>query len=127
MLYPIYVYKDQDSAYSAQFPDFVGCYTAADSLDTLPSMAQEALELHCEGQSSLPAPSSPEQWQHDPDYRGGFWLLVDIDQEAIIDKPTRVNISLPSHLLHDIDQYAKAHHLSRSGLLAKAAKQIIGR
>ncbi len=126
MLYPICVFKDPDSAYSAQFPDFAGCYTAADSLDELPSLAQQALELHCQGDSHLPKPSSPEQWQDNPDYAGGFWLLVDIDTQAIIDKPTRVNISLPSHLLHDIDQYAKSHHLSRSGLLAKAAKQMIG-
>jgi len=126
MLYPIYVFKDPESAYSAQFPDFAGCYTAADTLDELPAMAQQALELHCEGEHRLPNPSSPEQWQDHPDYTGGFWLLVDIDTQAIIDKPTRVNISLPSHLLHDIDQYAKAHHLSRSGLLAKAAKHMIG-
>ena len=32
MLYPVYVHKDPDSAYGVTFPDFPGCFSAADEL-----------------------------------------------------------------------------------------------
>jgi len=59
MLYPVYVHKDQDSAYGLTFPDFEGCFSAADDLQDLERMAQEAVELHFEGEDMpLPQPSS---------------------------------------------------------------------
>lgn len=32
----------------------------------------------------------------------------------------RINISLPENLVRNIDRYAKKHHLTRSGFLARA-------
>ncbi|MGO3871130.1 MAG: type II toxin-antitoxin system HicB family antitoxin [Alcaligenes sp.] len=32
MLYPLHVHKDEHSAYGARFPDFPGCFAAADEL-----------------------------------------------------------------------------------------------
>jgi metal-responsive CopG/Arc/MetJ family transcriptional regulator len=46
---------------------------------------------------------------------------VDIDVSRLSTKPVRINISLPENLVQDIDRYAKSHHLTRSGFLAKAA------
>jgi metal-responsive CopG/Arc/MetJ family transcriptional regulator len=37
----------------------------------------------------------------------------------------RINISLPDLLVRRIDAYAKAHHMSRSGFLAKAAEEAM--
>jgi hypothetical protein len=48
----------------------------------------------------------------------GFWILIDIDRAKINTKPVRLNISLPESLLHDIDAFAKPHHLTHSGFLA---------
>ena len=35
MLYPVYVHKDQDSAYGLTFPDFEGCFSAESPAYTL--------------------------------------------------------------------------------------------
>lgn len=84
--YPIFVFKNADRTYSAQFPDFAGCYTAADTLAELPKMAQQALELHCQGDSHLPNPSSHKKWLDNPDYAGGWWYSIDIDTDRLLKK-----------------------------------------
>lgn len=50
MLYPAYVHKDKGSAYGLTFPDFPGCFSAADELADLSRMAQEAVEVHLDGE-----------------------------------------------------------------------------
>ena len=61
MLYPIYVHKDEGSAYGAIFPDFPGCFAAADDLQGLPRAAQEAAEAHFGADDEpIPDASSPE-------------------------------------------------------------------
>ena len=121
MFYPLYVWKDENSAYGARFPDLPGVFTAADNLDDLPAMAQEAAEAMYEGEAKIPDPSSIELWKDSVEYKDGFWILIAIDRAKINTKPVRLNISLPESLLHDIDAFAKSHHLTRSGFLAQAA------
>ncbi|AOU98871.1 hypothetical protein BI364_13695 [Acidihalobacter yilgarnensis] len=123
MLFPLYVHKDAESAYSASFPDFPGCFTAADELNDLPRLAQEAVELYFEGEDILiPPPSDPEDMGQDDRYRDGYWMLVEIDPSHLRPaRSVRLNISLPETLLHSIDATAKARHLSRSAFLAFAA------
>jgi predicted RNase H-like HicB family nuclease len=124
MLYPIYVHKDRDSAYGASFPDFPGCFAGSDTLQNLPSAAQEAVEAHFHGEiETIPGPSSPEAWKGHEDFDNGFWMLVDIDLSKVNTKAIRLNISLPENLVHRIDAVAKAQHLSRSAFLAKAAER----
>jgi predicted RNase H-like HicB family nuclease len=124
MLYPVYVHKDEGSAYGLTFPDLPGCFSAADELADLPGMAQEAVEVYFEGEDmEIPVPSAPEQWIADKRFRGGYWMLVEIDLAKIHSRPVRLNVSLPEYLVTRIDNYAKAHHLSRSGFLAKAAER----
>lgn len=43
------VHKDPESAYGISFPDARGCFSAADEMDELFSMAEEALALWAEG------------------------------------------------------------------------------
>jgi metal-responsive CopG/Arc/MetJ family transcriptional regulator len=38
----------------------------------------------------------------------------------------RVNITLPSNILDDIDSYASKNHISRSQLIQKATQEYIG-
>jgi predicted RNase H-like HicB family nuclease len=121
MFYPLYVWKDENSAYGARFPDLPGVFTAADNLDELPAMAQEAVEAMYEGEAHIPDASSVEIWKNAAEYRDGFWIMIAIDRAKINTKPVRLNISLPESLLHDIDAFAKSHHLTRSGFLAQAA------
>lgn len=123
MLYPAYIHKDEGSAYGVTFPDFPGCFSAADELADLPRMAQEAVEVHFEGEElPIPAPSAPESWAGDDRFDGGYWMLVDVDLSKVNSKAVRLNISLPERLVIQIDAAAKSRRLTRSAFLAKAAE-----
>jgi predicted RNase H-like HicB family nuclease len=127
MLYPIYVHTgDQTHAHGIEFPDFQGCFSAADNWQEINRMAQEAVECHMAGENlPIPTPTPLENLARDSRYEGGVWMLVDIDVARIDPAPKRVNISLPGSLLSQIDSYAQARHLSRSGFLAKAAQEAM--
>lgn len=128
MLYPVYVHKDEGSAYGVTFPDFPGCFSAADDLESLPRMAQEAVEVHFEGEDvEIPQPTPIEDLATNSDHVGGFWLLLDIDLAKVNTKSVRLNISLPANLVNQIDRYAAQHHMTRSGFLARAAQVAMGR
>lgn len=129
MLYPVYVEMgDKTHAHSMVIPDFPGCFSAADEWDRIPVMAQEAVEVWIEGEDvALPKPTPLEALAAHPDYQyGGVWMLIDIDVSCL--RPARVrrvNITLPEDVLQRIDAYADAHHMTRSGFLAKAAETAI--
>ncbi len=69
----------------------------------------------------MPAPTALEKLSADPQYQGGVWLLAEVDLTRIDTRPVRLNVSLPSNLVQQIDNWATEHHLTRSGFLAKAA------
>lgn len=127
MLYPVYVHiGDKKHAHGMEFPDFPGCFSAADDWRDINRMAQEAVECHVAGERApLPEPTALEKLARDPKYKGGVWMLVDLDTTRLDSAPKRVNISLPGQLLSRIDEYAEERHLSRSGFLAKAAEEAI--
>jgi len=125
LLYPIYVQiGDKKHAHGIEFPDFPGCFSAADDWQEINRMAQEAVECHMAGETlPIPVPTPLENLTSSSQYEGGVWMLVDIDIARIDPTPKRVNISLPGSLLSKIDEYAQIHHLSRSGFLAKVAEE----
>jgi hypothetical protein len=57
----------------------------------------------------------------DPDNRDGVAILVRAPDRHI--KSVRINITLPADVLSEVDRYAEAHGLTRSGFLARAAKR----
>jgi len=84
MLYPVYIQRDPGSAWCGQFPDFPGCFVAADTLQEVPSAAQDAVEAHYAfDHDPIPPASTLEQWLNHPDFHGGFWLLAEIDLSRI--------------------------------------------
>lgn len=125
MIYPVYVHLgDENHAHGVTFPDFPGCFSAADDWADLPRLIQEAVEVYFEGETDdVPPPTPLEVLARDPAYTGGTWLLADIDLERINPRRVRLNVSLPASLVARIDRYAATHHLSRSGFLAQAAEQ----
>ncbi|WP_295434813.1 type II toxin-antitoxin system HicB family antitoxin [uncultured Thiodictyon sp.] len=127
MLYPVYVHPgDAQHAHGVTIPDFPWCFSAADEWTALPAQVQEAVEVYCEGEDLvIPPPTPLEELAAQPEYQGGVWLLVDIDLGRVNPKAIRLNISLPECLVRRIDDYAKAHHLSRSGFLARAASRAL--
>ncbi len=127
MIYPVYVHPgDETHAHGVTIPDFPGCFSAADNWNDIPAKVQEAIELYCEGEDlELPEPTPLERLMQDPDYRDGVWLLVDIDTSRLDTRPTRVNVSLPRGLVAQMDRYARAHGMTRSGLIATAVREAL--
>lgn len=128
MLYPIYVHKgDESHAHGLTIPDFSGCFSAADNWDDISIKVQEAVELYCEDEDMLiPAPSSLDDLVKSPDYKGGIWMMLDINLSKLNTKPVRLNISLPANVVARMDNYAHSHHMTRSALIAKATTSLIG-
>jgi predicted RNase H-like HicB family nuclease len=121
------IHKEADSHFGVSFPDFPGVATAGTTLDDARSMAEEALAFHIEGLvqdgEAIPEASSLDDVMSDPDNRSGVAILIAVKTEAA--KVIRVNITLPGDILEQIDKYAEAHGLSRSGFLAQAAKKAM--
>ncbi|MGF0536995.1 type II toxin-antitoxin system HicB family antitoxin [Agrobacterium sp. ES01] len=119
------IHKDEGSDYGVSFPDFPGVVTAGQDLDDARVMATEALALHVEGMiedgDAIPEPSTLEAVMSDPDNRDAVAVLIPLKAQAR--KAVRLNITLPEDVLRDIDAYAEAHGLTRSGFLAQAAKR----
>lgn len=126
-MYPVYVHPgDAQHAHGVTIPDFPGCFSAADDWAALPAQVQEAVEVYCDGEDLvIPSPTPLETLAAQPEYQGGVWLLVDIDLGRVNPKAILLNISLPECLVRRIDDYARTHHLSRSGFLARAASQAL--
>lgn len=124
MLYPLYVHVgDAVHAHGVTFPDFPGCFAAADSWEELPSAVQEAVEAHFyDEDGAVPPPSALEDLARDSEYEGGVWMLFDIDLSKINSKAVRLNISLPERLVQQIDAAARDRKMTRSAFLALAAE-----
>ncbi|MFT4923946.1 MAG: putative RNase H-like HicB family nuclease [Phenylobacterium sp.] len=129
MKYPIVIHKDPDSDYGVTVPDVAGCFTAGTSMEEAIEMAREALECHIEGllmdNEPIPTSSLIEQHQSNGEFDNGIWAIVEIDLSKLSVKSRRVNITVPELLLNTIDQYARKHGESRSGLLAQAVTEYM--
>lgn len=121
------IHKEADSAFGVSFPDFPGCIAAGLTLEEARAAAGEALAFHIEGLledgGSLPDPSSLDAAMADPDFRDGVAILVSVPVTS--PRSVRVNVSLPEDILGEIDRYAEAHGMTRSGFLARAARKAI--
>lgn len=120
------IHKDADSDYGVSFPDLPGCITAGATLDEARDMAVEALALHLDGLAedgeAIPAPSSLEAIMADKENADGVAILVPAPATT---KSVRINITLPSDVLEQIDQYAEREGFTRSGFLAQAARKLM--
>ena len=126
MIYPIYVHPgSKTTAYGITFPDFPGCFSAADTWEDIAACAQEAVEAHYADNEPVPKASTLAQLIHSLEYEGGAWMMIDVDMSRVNTKTIRLNVSLPENLVAKIDTFAKAHHMSRSAFLARAAKSAM--
>ena len=127
MIYPAYVHLgDETHAHGVTLPDFEGCFTAADEYEQIPAQAQEAIELHFEGEDiELPEPSNIAELEQNEEYTDGIWMLIDVDVSKLDSKPMRLNVSLPSHVVKKMDNYATENHLTRSALIVKATEKFL--
>ena len=121
------IHKDADSDYGVSFPDLPGVITAGTDLDDARAMAAEALALHLEGMAedgeAVPEPSSLEAIMADAENRDGVAVLIPAPAGDV--KSVRVNITLPSDILNEIDRRAEQEGFTRSGFLAQAARKAL--
>ena len=130
MFIPVAIHKDEGSVFGVSVPDVPGCFSYGDTVEDALKNAQEAVIFHVEGlledgEFDSLTPSSIEDLQDSNEYPDALWALVDIDLSRLSSKQTRFNVSWPEYLLARVDEYAAAHHETRSGLLAKAAQQAL--
>ena len=122
------IHKEADSDYGVNFPDLPGCVSAGLTLDEARAMAEEALALHIEGMAedgdAIPEPSSMEEVMADRENRDAVAILVPAPVQTF--RSVRVNITLPEDTLRAIDAHAEAAGFTRSGFLARAARQAMG-
>ncbi|WP_428427925.1 type II toxin-antitoxin system HicB family antitoxin [Pararhizobium sp.] len=123
------IHKDAKSDYGVSFPDFPGVISAGTDLDDARQMAADALAFHLEGLAedgvAIAEPSSLETVMADPDNRNGVAILVGVKMDT--KKAVRVNVTLPEDVLRQIDRFAEAKGLTRSGFIALAALHAIDR
>lgn len=127
MIYPAYVHLgDELHAHGVTLPDFTGCFAAADEYSDIAASVQEAVELHFEGENlDIPEPSNIAELEKSNEYVDGIWMLIDIDISKLDSRPMRLNVSLPTHIVKKMDEFATDHHLSRSALIVRAAEQYL--
>jgi predicted RNase H-like HicB family nuclease len=131
MRYPVVIHKDKTSDYGVTVPDLPGCFSAGDTLEEALTQAVEAIECHLEGLlldgDEIPPAQSIETHMENRDFTGGTWALVSVDLSRLASKAKRINITLPERVLALVDEQARREGESRSGLLARAALDYIGR
>ncbi|MFN3957302.1 MAG: type II toxin-antitoxin system HicB family antitoxin [Tepidimonas ignava] len=130
MKFPIAVEPgDERSAWGVVVPDLPGCFSAGDSAEDAFANAVQAIEAHLEALAEdgqdIPAPKPLAHWQAHPEFAGWIWGLVDVDTSRFEGKAEKINITLPARLLARVDAYARAHGETRSGFLARAARQAL--
>ena len=131
MRYPVVIHKDKSSDYGVTVPDLPGCYSAGETMEEALTNAVEAIECHLEGLlfdgDAIPGAQSVEVHQKNRRFASGTWALVSVDLSKLASKAKRINITLPERVLALVDEQAKREGESRSGLLARAALDYIGR
>jgi hypothetical protein len=96
-------------------------------LDEARAMAAEALALHLAGMEedgeALPAPSSLEDVMAIAENRQAVAALIEVPTAA--PRSVRVNVTIPSDVLEEIDRRAEQEGFTRSGFLTQAARKSL--
>lgn len=127
---PVVIYKDEGSVYGVSVPNIKGVHSWGDTIDDALRNVTEAIASHIEtlvelNESVEIAQTKIEALQGHPDYKGGIWALINVDLAKLDSRPERINISVPRFVLTKIDKYANERHETRSGLMTRAALQLM--
>jgi predicted RNase H-like HicB family nuclease len=119
--------RKKDADHGVIFPDFPGCVFGGKTLNEALDNAREGIIFHIEGLLNageiLPEPSSLEDIEADPQYNPGTPALIRVAIPKGLLK--RVNISIDTGLLAEIDHAAFICGKNRSELLSEAARKLI--
>jgi predicted RNase H-like HicB family nuclease len=109
--YIAFIHKDSGSAFGASFPDLPGCISAADTLEELRPMIEEALGFHIEGMiedgEAVREPSTLDEILKAQGYADAVAVMA-VKSTLIAEATVRVNIILPEKTLAQIDRKAPA-------------------
>lgn len=123
-IYPALFEKGEGGRIVVSFPDLPGCLTEGDTESEAMAMAIDALSGHIHTLQDLkrevPAPSSLSDAAVPEGARAAL-----VPGPAEDSPPVRINISINQRLLRDVDEVAKREGMTRSGLLAAAARSML--
>ena len=128
MRYPVALHTDDSKSFGVTVPDIQGCFSAGGNEDEALDNAREAilghLELVTESGEEIPSAQPISEHRHNPDFEGAIWGVVEIDVTPFLGKAEKINITVPSLVLRQIDRYVQTHPKearSRSAFLTEAA------
>ncbi len=126
MRYPVVVHHEEGTTFGVTVPDIPGCFSAGDTVDEALDNVLEAIKGHlsilAEDLVDIPKASFISNHLDNEDYAGGMWCFVDIDIAPFLGKTEKINVTLPSMVIHRID----ADFKNRSKFLTEAALKALG-
>lgn len=128
MYYPIAIeYGVPNQGYGVVVPDITGCYLMADTLEEVIAQAKLAIEEHLrclmKMNEQIPLASCVSDHITNGKYKGFVWHEVAINLGEVAGNILKINISLPSKLVAEIDQAIQGNkkYESRSEFIAESA------
>jgi predicted RNase H-like HicB family nuclease len=120
----------EGEAFGVSFPDFPGCTTVANDLESAIAKAAEVLAFHAEGlaeDGTLPRARSLTELNEDRDFledrTDALLVLVPYEPPS---RAVRINVTIEESLLSRIDHAAEAAGETRSRYLATSARLRMG-
>lgn len=127
MQYPIAIEWGNDQyATGIIFPDIPGATTAGDTIEHAWEMAVEVAHIQlgelASAGKTIPMPGDMARHRQNPEFEGFGWGMIDIDVSPYLGRTEKVNVTLPGHVIRQIDSYVTVHGIkSRSAFLTTAA------
>ena len=128
--YPIAIEPGDDQhAFGVSVPDLAGCFSAGETLEEAIEQAHEAIKFHLEGlceDGDLP-PTPNTHSAYIEQYQGHIWGVASIDETPYMGKSEKINVTLPTLVKLQIDEFTKSHKTfkSRSHFLQIAARELL--
>lgn len=125
------IHRARDGAYGISFPDFPGCISAGRTVEEAIEQGSRALRFHAEGMiedgMEIGDPTAIEALRGDREFADDFAdaMIVLVPMLPPRERPMRLNVSLDQALVTAIDHAAEQIGMSRSGLLAEAARRML--
>jgi len=125
MHYPVFIHKEPKKNYGVEIPDLQGCFSVGKTIEEALKNAKEAIECHLEGllidNDPIPVNKPLEVHLSNPELKDCILAMVDVDLTKISGKSKRIDITLPSRFIKQIDEYVKYSGGSRSAFIAEAS------
>lgn len=127
--YVAIIRKDSNSDYGVDFPDFPGCISAAATIEEAMALGREALGQHVarmtEYGEETPVPTDADSILSKLSSREDFVGLFLAPVASPPGRAIRVNITVPEDSLRQIDNYVRAHGISRSAFLVESSMKAL--